>query len=264
ISLSSLVDSIDLANKGTTRPRLKATVAPQVSALNVTTKSPKEDSGVAIYRVINRKTDTTCILLKTDAVVEVKFKLHGIETQADSFIPEDAMVVGECDQEESVVMTIVWPGYSITMAFAKTPGGEVWFLKNVALTASVDIPQFHGIKTRDKTLRLYNESTLVPTPVGKSYLCEEVDINLKTDPADHPPKDVYGTLLLRMLQVQAFMYKSENFSTSFQCKNVRGFRSETTPIAVGSTLAIVALAIIAGYGAFRYFKVKNVQYNTME
>lgn len=121
----------------------------------------------------------------------------------------------------------------------------------------------------------------MPTPVGKSYLCEEVDIDLKTDPADHPPKDVYGSLLLRVLQVQAFMYKSENFSTSFQCKNVRGFRlgaftvpfralemffcrSETTPIAVGSTLAIVALAIIAGYGAFRYFKVKNVQYNTME
>lgn len=70
-SLSSLVDSIDLANKGTQRPRLKPTVAPQVGALNFTTKSPKEDSGVAIYRVINRKTDTTCILLKTDAVVEV-------------------------------------------------------------------------------------------------------------------------------------------------------------------------------------------------
>lgn len=66
---------------------------------------------------------------------------------------------------------------------------------------------------------------VIPTPVGKSYICdEEVDIALKTDPVDHPPKDVYGTLLLRALQVQAFMYRSENFSTTFECKAQRSFR----------------------------------------
>ncbi|CAG9763333.1 unnamed protein product [Ceutorhynchus assimilis] len=267
-SLSSLVDSIELTNKATTRPRLKTTPIPPdgipLPSLS-TTKNPKEDSGIAIYRLINRDTDTTCILLRTDAVVEVKFKLHGIDVQADSFIPENAMVVGDCGREEYAKMNLVWSGYSLTLSFAKTPGGEHWYLSNVELTVSIDIPQFHGIKTRDKTLRLYNNSMVIPTPVGKSYICDqEVDVDLRTDPVDRPPKDVHGTLLLRALQVQAFMYRSENFSTTFECKAQRSFRSETAPIAVGSTLAVAALATVTGYGVFRYLKVKNVQYNTME
>ncbi|XP_066256292.1 uncharacterized protein [Euwallacea similis] len=267
-SLSSLVDSIELNNKGTPRPRLKSTAtaaAGGTSTTTTTTKPPKEDSGIAIYRLINRDTDATCILLKTDAVVEVKFKLYGIETQADSFIPETAMVVGDCSGEEYVKINLAWTGYSLTMSFAKTPGGEHWYLSNVQITVSVDIPQLHGITTRDKTIRLYNNSMVMPTPVGRSYLCgEEVSIDLRTDPADRPPKDVHGTLLLRALQIQAFMYRSENFSTPYHCKAQRSFRSEAAPIAVGSTLAIAALAIVTGYGAFRYYKVKNVQYNTME
>lgn len=68
-SLSNLVDSLDLANKGT---RLKPTVVPQKGATSTTTKAPKDDSGIAVYRLINSDTDTTCILLKTDAVVEVR------------------------------------------------------------------------------------------------------------------------------------------------------------------------------------------------
>lgn len=264
-SLSNLVNSLDLANKGT---RLKPTVVPQKGATSTTTKAPKDDSGIAVYRLINSDTDTTCILLKTDAVVEINFKLHGVDTRADSFIPEKAMVDGKCSDESDMEMLLSWPGYRLTMSFAKAPGGELWYISNMELGVSVDLPQLHGIKMREKTLRLYNTSVLLRTPVGRSYLCDdEVDIDLRPDPnhRNNPnTKDIFGTLLLRALQVQAFMYRSENFSTPYHCKAQRSFRSETAPIAVGSTLAIAALAIVTGYGAFRYFKVKNVQYNTME
>ncbi|KAF7285987.1 uncharacterized protein LOC143199068 [Rhynchophorus ferrugineus] len=260
----SFTESISFNHKGTSRPRLKPTAEPIGGSLSTTVKPAKDNSGVAIYRFINRKTDTTCILLKTDGVVEVKFKLHGLDEQADSFIPENAVVTGNCAKEDTVKMTLGWGGYGLDLTFDKTPGGDHWYLSNVELTVSIDVPQFHGIKTRDNTIKLYSSKMLIPTPVGKSYLCNEVDIPLETDEADHPPKDVRGTLLLRLLQVQAFMYRSENFSTPFECKSQRSFRSETAPIAVGSTLAIAALATVTGYGVFRYFKVKNVQYNTME
>lgn len=106
---------------------------------------------------------------------------------------------------------------------------------------------------------------LIPTPVGKSYSCEELDIDLETDPEDQPPKGLRGSLLLRLLQLQPFMYKGGDFEEPFECKaHQTSFRDETAPIAVGSTLAIAVLMTVTGYGIFRYFKVKNVQYNTME
>lgn len=105
---------------------------------------------------------------------------------------------------------------------------------------------------------------LIPTPVGKSFLCNEIDVPLETDPDDQPPPDIRGTLLLRYLQVQPFMYKSEDFEEAFGCKSQKSFKDETTPVVVGSTLAVAVLVTISGYSVYRYFRVKNVQYNTME
>lgn len=104
---------------------------------------------------------------------------------------------------------------------------------------------------------------LIPTPVGKSYTCKEVDVELSTDEEENP-QALRGSVLLRLLQVQPFMYKGDNFEEAFECKAEKQYRDETAPIAVGSTLAIAVLMTITGYGIFRYFKIKNVQYNTME
>lgn len=105
---------------------------------------------------------------------------------------------------------------------------------------------------------------LFPTPVGRSYECGESIVTLVSTPSEGGPQNVTGTLFLRQFQVQPFMFKSEQFEQSFTCSNQRSYRDETAPIAVGSTLAIAVLGIITGYGAFRYFKIKKVQYNTME
>lgn len=113
-------------------------------------------------------------------------------------------------------------------------------------------------------IKLYHKTMLIPTPVGKSYACEELDIDLETDKEDRPPPGLKGSLLLRALQLQPFMYKSERFEPSMECKEMRTYRDETAPLAVGTTLAIFVLMTISGYAIFRHFKVKNVQYNTME
>jgi hypothetical protein len=132
------------------------------------------------------------------------------------------------------------------------------------LTVSPDLKEFGSLKTHGKPIKLYHKEMLIPTPVGKSYSCQEIDIDLETDEDDHPPPGIKGSLLLRLLQLQPFMYKGEDFEAAFECKPQKAFRDETAPIAIGSTLAIAVLMTVTGYGIFRYFKIKNVQYNTME
>lgn len=104
---------------------------------------------------------------------------------------------------------------------------------------------------------------LFPTPVGKSYSCGESIVELVPAEAN-APEGLRGSLFLREFEVQPFMYKSSNFGPSFECNASKGFRDETAPIAVGSTLAVAVLLTVTGYGVFRYFKIKKVQYNTME
>ncbi|XP_050518718.1 uncharacterized protein LOC126892907 [Diabrotica virgifera virgifera] len=265
----TIVSALTL-NQGTTKPRhtkfsgsTTEGVGPLVTP--VSSSASKDDSGVAYYRLFNSKTGATCILLKTDAVVEVQFKLHDLDEKADSFIPEKALIEGDCKDEDAAFMRISWTGYSLVINFAKTPGGERWYISSLGLNISPDLPQFHGIPIQRKSsIKLYHRKMLIPTPVGKSYSCSEVEVSLETDEEDNPPPGIHGILFLRLLQVQPFMYKSEDFETAFECKPQRSFRDETAPIAVGSTLAIAVLVTISGYGAYRYFKVKNVQYNTME
>lgn len=114
------------------------------------------------------------------------------------------------------------------------------------------------------TFKLSHSTTIFHTPVGRSYSCPEASVLMTSTPEDGGPQNVTGTLLLRDFQLQPFMFKSSNFEQEFTCSSQRSFRDETAPIAVGSTLAIAVLGIITGYGAFRYFKIKKVQYNTME
>lgn len=104
---------------------------------------------------------------------------------------------------------------------------------------------------------------LFPTPVGKSYSCDESVIKLKLA-EENGPEGLRGTLFLRVFQLQPFMYKGSNFGPPFECSKTPGFRDETAPIAVGSTLAVAVLLTVAGYGVLRYIHLKKVQYNTME
>ena len=42
------------------------------------------------------------------------------------------------------------------------------------------------------------------------------------------------------------------------------YKSETTPLSVGSMLAAASLLTISGYAIYRYFNIEKVQYDTME
>ncbi|KAG8253445.1 Lysosome-associated membrane glycoprotein 5 [Homalodisca vitripennis] len=107
-----------------------------------------------------------------------------------------------------------------------------------------------------------HSALLFVTPVGQAYTClREVKIRLTTSKSD-----LIAEVLLRELEVQPFIFKSSNFGPEYRCPapGQSTYRSETAPLIVGSILAAACLATVTGYSIFRYFKIKKVQYDTME
>lgn len=80
---STFVDSLTLPNQVTPKPRhtkfsssTPTTDAGSGSLATPTSSTASKDSGVAFYRYINSNSQSTCILMKTDAVVEVSFDIN--------------------------------------------------------------------------------------------------------------------------------------------------------------------------------------------
>ncbi|XP_050584178.1 uncharacterized protein LOC126919260 isoform X2 [Bombus affinis] len=217
-----------------------------------------------LYR-LDGNNGQACILLQVDALITVKYRTKkGEDDEANIYVPTDATVTGNCDNENTVTMLLKWDAYILSWSFAKTPGGERWYVEKIELTYNSSDRHFVNIDQPNKTIRLStgqkHSSMLFPTPVGKSYACsEETEVQL-TDGKNH------AIVLLRDMKLQPFKFKNNEFAVEFSCTSLsaRGFRDETAPVAVGSTLAAAVLLTITGYAGYRYFKVKKVKYDTME
>ncbi|XP_076669607.1 lysosome-associated membrane glycoprotein 5 [Andrena cerasifolii] len=218
-----------------------------------------------LYR-LDRSNGQACILLQVDALITVKYRTKlGEDQEANIYVPIDATVTGNCDNENTVTMSLKWKAFVLLWSFAKTPGGERWYVEKIELTYNSSDEHFEHNDQPGKTIRLSStgqkhSATLFPTPVGKSYACsEETEIPL-TDGKNH------ASVLLRDMKLQPFKFKNNEFAAEFSCTSLsaRGFRDETAPVAVGSTLAAAVLLTITGYAAYRHFKVKKVKYDTME
>ncbi|KAK2583893.1 hypothetical protein KPH14_001164 [Odynerus spinipes] len=206
-----------------------------------------------------------CILLQMDAVIAIKYRtVLGENREADLFVPNDATVTGNCDSGNTVTMSLKWNAFVLLWSFAKTPGGERWYVEKIELTYNSSDRHFEHIDQPNKTIRLSTGSKhsamLFPTPVGKSYACDdETEVRL-TDGKNS------ASVILRNMKLQPFKFKNNEFDSEFSCASLsaRANRDETAPVAVGSTLAAAVLLTITGYAAYRYFKVKKVKYDTME
>ncbi|KAJ8959372.1 hypothetical protein NQ318_022058 [Aromia moschata] len=136
-------------NQGTSKPRttkFSATTDSGTDSQVSPSITTKANSGLAIYRYT--KAGATCILLKTDAVVEVYYKLHTLDEKVSSFIPEKPLIEGDCN-EDSSFMRISWTGYSLVIYFSKTPGGERWYISKLKLIVSPDLLEFHNTVKQD-------------------------------------------------------------------------------------------------------------------
>lgn len=165
-------------------------------------------SATSIYRVNNTK-GTTCILIQTDGILDITYRsVTGEDITANTFLPDDVNLSGDCSDEDISSLTMSFKGFTIFMVFKKTPGGERWYISNIELTYSssnpllkqVDRPNlqvnifltltlnkililehsfhFYFVKYQVKLSTPVHNTLLFPTPVGKSYTCGEQDIIL--------------------------------------------------------------------------------------
>ncbi|KAL1124795.1 hypothetical protein AAG570_001416 [Ranatra chinensis] len=243
---------------------------PRKSEQKETNNKPPPTSGDGdnvIYR-LNSEGGNTCILLRVDAIVSFKYTTKLNQRQeSDIFIPNSATVDGDCTGDDQQTLILKWKSFVLIWSFRKTPGGERWYVDKIELKYDTTDHIFEHIKDKGRSYTLTKSSShnqlLLPTPVGYSYWCDrEIDIQL----TNTKQTDTTATLLLRDLTIEPFIFKNDEFGVGYKCSAIGAgsFRSETAPFIVGSTLAAVCLFTVAGYGIYRYIKIKKVQYDTME
>ncbi|KAL0859947.1 hypothetical protein ABMA27_010267 [Loxostege sticticalis] len=251
----------------TRRPRVtkysKTTLAPGGSTEPATERSLM----TATYRLQDSNGDT-CILLTVDALVDISYMTKLNErADANTFVPNNVNVNGACKQSDAETLVLSFKEFALEWSFAKTPGGERWYVESIRLTynSSARILEHAAKQGRKVTLSTDVRSLLFPTPVGKSFFCPEETV------IDLMEGDVSATtahrakLYLRQMRLQAFMYKHDGeFGPPWHCSDSARARSETAPVAVGAALAIATAGTLVGYAVWRYLKVKKVQYDTME
>ncbi|KAF4531874.1 hypothetical protein B566_EDAN000903 [Ephemera danica] len=245
------------------RSQKLATQSP--SSASTTTRPVIDDSGVALYRQ-KAPSGKTCTLIRVDALLTFTYlETAGDKTEQDVYLPEDATVSGSCTQQETSFLSMRWShSFALNWHFAQTPGGDHWYIEKMEVKFNTSEKKFQHFPKKGKSMKLTTQKDkkemLFPTPMGKSYTCgDETTIELKGS------KDMEVAVLLRQLKVQPFIWKSEDFGPEYICSPGAGsYRDERAPLAVGSTLAVVVLLTVTGYGVYRYFKIKKVQYDTME
>ncbi|XP_023160241.1 lysosome-associated membrane glycoprotein 5 [Drosophila hydei] len=248
------------------------TKTPRVS--KYTTKSPSassmnHDATTSTYR-LNATNGITCILMQVDGLISFRYrnKLNE-DVEADLYMPDNPLLSGECDNTNLEILTMDFRGFSLSMTFKKSSGGEGWYINLFELTYSSSNPLFEHPDRPNLNVKLTSPAQTpmyFPTPVGKSYLCDKEQTVILYAP--HESGDQSGhiaRLYLRDMHMQSFMFKeSGKWGPSFHCSATGSYRDETAPLAVGTALAIAVLLTISGYGGWRYFKVKKVQYGSME
>ncbi|XP_050530622.1 lysosome-associated membrane glycoprotein 1 [Daktulosphaira vitifoliae] len=261
----SLLDPVSNADKDEPQRSVRKSAA--LYKVDMTTTTQPSNIVTSLFR-LNEEEGSTCILLRVDAVIEVKFKTKlGSEDQTDLYVPDDAEVSGDCSNEDEATLILKWKNFIFTWYFTKTLGGERWFVKAIELEINTADKHFQHITTRDKIVRLSTTSSysnlLFMTPVGQSYSCQK-EISVVLSDQDVPT--IKGYVLLRAFTVQPFIFKNDEFGPAYPCSSIGAgsMRNETVPFIFGITLAAVALLTVGGYAVFRHFRIKKVQYDTME
>lgn len=178
--------------------------------------------------------------------------------EVDVYLPDFPGLAGECDSDESSI-TLSFRGFVLSIAFEKSPGGERWFINDINLAYSSSNPIFEHIDRPGLNVKLATppgSTFLFPTPVGKSFLCDQEQIIVMFSQDEEDKSGHLAKLYLRETRMQSFMYKAGNaWGPSYQCTASGTYRDESAPLFVGSTLAFAAVCTVAGYSIFRYMKV---------
>ncbi|XP_063705023.1 lysosome-associated membrane glycoprotein 5 isoform X2 [Culicoides brevitarsis] len=246
-----------------------------ITSQSLSTKRPSGKTGKAakttpfpstsaLYR-LNNQNGVTCTLVESDALLTIHyFDKAGQKKDVNMYLPDQVDIKGNCGEDESSLI-VTHEGFTMTLWFAKTPGRERWYLRNSEVTYSTSNPKFENIYRPGIDVRLVSaeNSYYFATPAGRSFLCaNDTVVNLSGDEDDRTGHT--AELSLRKVHVQAFMFKKKNaWGPDFICSATGTYRDEAAPLYTGLTLAFAGVGTIAGYGVYRYMKIKKFQYGTM-
>ncbi|CRL05660.1 CLUMA_CG018695, isoform A [Clunio marinus] len=257
--LIQTITALQLEGLVTKKPRVsKYTMKPQAPT------SPP--SSTSTYRV-NTTNGNTCILIRTDGLLSIQYrdKLNE-DREADVYLPDNPGLKGICDNSDESSVTLSFRGFILSMYFSKTPGGERWYVNTIELSYSSSNPIFEHIDRPNLNVKLSTppHTFLFPTPIGKSFECmqEKTIVMFSQDESDRSGH--LAKLFLRDTRLQGFMYKvGGQWGSPFQCTATGTYRDESAPFYLGTILGIACIATVAGYGVWRYLKVKKFQYGNM-
>jgi len=183
-------------------------------------------------------------------------------------LPGNAEVSGACARDkDKPLIRFSWGGVKYSIFFSENEFGNIWRVSNMTVEYSLDGDQFP--ESRDSGTRLLRvdmagaqKEGLFASPVDKAYFCtSEQDLDLVTSNGLRG-----GTVILWNLHLQPYVTAGQ-FGPSVNCPGGKVGRrrvNQNVPLAVGSTLAAVAVVTVAGYALWRHIKVKKFSYDTME
>ncbi|GAB6032906.1 hypothetical protein CHUAL_012102 [Chamberlinius hualienensis] len=193
----------------------------------------------------------SCILLQLDA--SISFTQEGQQSKEMTEVPMDELIgySGDCGDGKQKPQTVsLWfyhQGiFTLQFTFQKNETGKFWLVKSIELSNAETSKLIGTSKQRE---------IIIAAPVNKSFSCPFVfPIQMYDDRGN-----VRAYVILETITMQAYS-ESNKFGPESMCP----YRSDTTPIAVGCTLAVITILIGAGYAIYRSFFVKKVDYDTME
>ncbi|XP_013780891.1 lysosome-associated membrane glycoprotein 5-like [Limulus polyphemus] len=215
-----------------------------------------------------------CLLGKFSATFAITYTSQGGDQTISVKLPEQPTTKGRCGtSDQDPVLELSWPGFRFSMIFTKTlptekDGIPSWSVISLELLYNTAGPLFPGATNGGKkTARSADNTTLFETPFGKSYFCPSPEVI----PLYDSKRNKVTIVRLHDVQLQPYDVKNGVFSAVQRCSQVKigGMvepfsQDETVPIAVGSTLAVMAILVVLGYAIYRSVMVRRVDYTTME
>ncbi|KAH7972062.1 hypothetical protein HPB52_006156 [Rhipicephalus sanguineus] len=226
------------------------------------------------FGVWNATDGTVCILAKFQVFFTITYASRGGLQTVTLKMPESAKAKGICaTEDQEPVLELTWPVFRFILMFSRVPpvsdkGRGSWKVSGMEIQFNTNSPFFPGAtngKSGKRTARSPENMTLFETPMGESYFCPTPKLVTLTDSRGGRKVAVQ----FKDLRIQAYEFQG-TYGPAHRCSQVRMAgvqdpfpQDETVPIAVGSTLAVAAVAVVVGYALYRSVFVRRVDYNTM-
>ncbi|CAL8110676.1 unnamed protein product [Orchesella dallaii] len=205
-----------------------------------------------------------CVLVTMDASVVIEPK-RTANKKITVNVPRNAEAVGDCGKGEDSKLILSWNSFRFTWHFQKSRVSDAWYIDYIELSYNTSDKAFDNdpkaLPGAVQVIHSDDPLTLYLTPLTKSYMCNLPKVIKIFD----DKKSARVTITLNRVQIQPFAAMTHRqYGSPFKCPEEAGRRDESVPFAVGMLLAAVVLSTIGGYAGYRYFRVKKIEYDTME